>query len=163
MKTRRYFILQLWFVHSHKFILLFSSGNICGDLSAFIQSYCCHNDCRHVITDWCMTETADWKAITPVVLLLASYGFLNLDGNIYLQKGKNNWSLLQSSASRSLPQISLMLSKFHNVICSNNLYDLHVVTTSFLWLNWQRLVWFLRSHDAISAVCHKLMPCRKKG
>ena len=71
-------------------------------------------------------------------------------------KRKNNWSLLQSN--RSLSRFFLVLSPIHTAICSNNLYDLHVVTSSFLSLNWQRLMWFLRSHHAISPVCHKLLP-----
>ena len=36
--------------------------------------------------------------------------------------------------------------------------DLYVVTTSFLWLSWLRLVRFLRSHNAISVICYKLLP-----
>ena len=95
-----------------------------------------------------------WQKLMAVFLLLASYGFLNVDRNIYLHKEKNNWSLLQSS--RSLPQL-LMLRPIQTAICGNNLYDLHVVTTSLLWLNWQRLVRLLRSNDAISAVYHKLL------
>ena len=45
----------------------------------------------------------------------------------------------------------------HGSTCSNNLQDLQLVTTFFLWLNWQRLVWFLHSRDEISAVCYKLL------
>ena len=51
----------------------------------------------------------------------------------------------------------LLKADSHGAICSNNLQDLHVVTTSFLWLNWLRVVWFLRSLDAILAVCYKLL------
>ena len=48
-------------------------------------------------------------------------------------------------------------ANLHDAICSNNLQDLHVVTTSFLWLPWLRLVRFLRSHDAMWVVCYKLL------
>ena len=48
-------------------------------------------------------------------------------------------------------------SNSHYAICSNNLKDLHVVTTSFLWRPWVRLVPFLRSHDATSVVCYELL------